>query len=90
MWQTSLVDSEVTQILQGHFLKTRNRTQHTFRRRRHEEIQATESKQPVEQQDLVDDEVCAICQENMDTAKPLTFCKTGCGNNFHLDCSTYL
>lgn len=40
--------------------------------------------------DLVEGEVCAICQEDMDTSQPLTFCRRGCGNNFHIECSAFL
>jgi hypothetical protein len=43
----------------------------------------------VERHELVEGEVCAICQEDMDDSQPLTFCKKGCGNNFHIECSTF-
>ncbi|RHZ42273.1 hypothetical protein DYB26_000762, partial [Aphanomyces astaci] len=37
---------------------------------------------------VVDGEVCAICREDMVEAQHnLTYCKRGCGNNFHIDCS---
>lgn len=42
----------------------------------------------VERHELVEGEVCAICQEDMDDSQPLTYCKKGCGNNFHIECST--
>lgn len=42
-----------------------------------------------ERHELVEGEVCAICQEDMDASQPLTYCKKGCGNNFHIECSTW-
>ncbi|TYZ58270.1 hypothetical protein PybrP1_007947 [[Pythium] brassicae (nom. inval.)] len=36
--------------------------------------------------ELVEGEVCAICQEDMGASQALTFCRKGCGNNFHIEC----
>ncbi len=35
---------------------------------------------------LNEDSVCPICQEAMNTNMCLTYCKTSCGNNYHLEC----
>lgn len=44
----------------------------------------------VKRHELIEGEVCAICQEEMDNIQPLTFCRKGCGSNFHVECSTFL
>lgn len=35
---------------------------------------------------LESDEVCCVCHENMKEDESLSYCKYGCGRNFHLDC----
>ena len=98
VWQTSLLDSEVASILSPETSTSRRRRRQApvvqpFLKKNKGKIQdIVESPKLVQRQELVPDEVCAICQEDMvldDIAKPLTFCKHGCGNNFHLECSMY-
>ena len=35
---------------------------------------------------LEEDPMCCICHEDMSAQDKLTYCKTGCGHNLHLDC----
>jgi len=32
------------------------------------------------------DEVCCVCHEVMSESENLTYCKSGCGRNIHIDC----
>lgn len=35
---------------------------------------------------LEEDAVCPVCQEEMREDMCLSWCRTSCGNNFHLEC----
>jgi len=97
-WQLSLVDSEVTAVLAGKFTATTSSQRHAYLRRGStgdntsaNAISSGTSKQPSrERQELVDDEVCPICQDDM--TKPemdegqICFCESSCGNNLHVKC----
>lgn len=99
VFQKSLLDSEVSRILRGDFQT--NRTAHRTSssstrlseelRAKHNAAQERESESTEKlaaRQAIVVDEVCAVCQEDMNCEKPLIYCKRGCGNNFHIECST--
>lgn len=60
-----------------------------LKKRREADAASTAASDAVEatRHELVPGEVCAICQEDMDASQSLTFCRKGCGNNFHIDCS---
>lgn len=66
-----------------------NYTSHEFLRKK-KRIESTLSPdtENVARHELALGEVCAICQEEMLETEPLTFCRKGCGNNFHIECST--
>lgn len=73
-WQRALIDSEVTQILRGRFVtKAKPR-------------QIEKQIEDVERRAIEEDEVCPICQEELNAAQEITYCKKGCGNNIHLKC----
>ncbi|KAG9413222.1 hypothetical protein AC1031_016238 [Aphanomyces cochlioides] len=96
VWQRSLIDSETNMVLTGGYCQSENGgARKTFLRRKladptapssqpgTNEVQARECARHA----LVEGEVCAICQEEMVEAQQnLTYCKRGCGNNFHIDC----
>ncbi|EEY61543.1 uncharacterized protein PITG_01859 [Phytophthora infestans T30-4] len=87
VWQKSLLDSEIETLLRGGY-REKSRSERKPYTKKRKEIVA--SKEPddvdVDRHELVEGEVCAICQEDMDDNQPLTFCRTGCGNNFHIEC----
>ncbi|EQC33357.1 hypothetical protein SDRG_09333 [Saprolegnia diclina VS20] len=92
VWQKSLIDSEITTLLSGGYSEETNaRAKPAFLRRKlapeTPEVDETTKKQVATRHALVEGEVCAICQEEMvESEKNLTYCKHGCGNNFHIDC----
>lgn len=100
MWQTALLDTEVTRILRRDFSRDQRRTVNTTRhvsylRAKKMPNQSSETQTPdddpgVERHQVVEEENCVICQEDMMCDKPLTYCKKGCGNNFHVECSTIM
>ncbi|GMH52673.1 hypothetical protein TrST_g1459 [Triparma strigata] len=101
-WQLSLVDTEVTNILAGNLGGRDNRRTHAFLRRGSGErrLGSSEGERKVdkdgnsepqrERQELVEDEVCPICQDDMTQEELeqnlLCFCKATCGSNFHTKC----
>jgi E3 ubiquitin-protein ligase ZSWIM2 len=102
VWQKSLIDSEIEMLLRGDYRERTEsattvgqRQPMAFLRRREaqqqqqqkEQEQKNQTEQLIERHELVNGEVCAICQEDMDDKQPLTYCRKGCGNNFHIECS---
>ncbi|OQR80768.1 hypothetical protein ACHHYP_17233 [Achlya hypogyna] len=92
VWQKSLVDSEITTLLAGGYSQSENqRTKAAFLRRKGPSLETPETNpeatKTTTRHALVVGEVCAVCQEEMvESQKNLTFCKHGCGNNFHIEC----
>jgi hypothetical protein len=43
-------------------------------------------KKTVPRMKLEPEEVCCVCHEEMKDTENLTFCKSGCGRNIHVDC----
>ncbi|KAE9018826.1 hypothetical protein PF005_g9340 [Phytophthora fragariae] len=87
VWQKSLIDSEIEMLLRGGYReKSRPAPKSYMRKRKEEAVAAQPEDADVERHELVEGEVCAICQEDMDDNQPLTFCRKGCGNNFHVEC----
>ena len=87
IWQRSLVDREVNQILsRRRRLERRTTTTTTTSQRVVTETKNT-TKHTVKRRELKDgDEVCAICQDDMKDSDSLTWCSSGCGHNFHVTC----
>ncbi|CCI10940.1 unnamed protein product [Albugo candida] len=89
LWQKSLIDSEIDLVLGGNYKQKANPnyTSHEFLRKK-KRIESTLSPdtENVARHELALGEVCAICQEEMLETEPLTFCRKGCGNNFHIEC----
>ena len=86
IWQRSLVDREVNQIL------TRRRrivSRSTPRRvaTTTTTTTSTTTTHTIKRRDLKDgDELCAICQDEMTESDVLTWCRSGCGHNLHVTC----
>ncbi|KAL8005544.1 putative E3 ubiquitin-protein ligase Zswim2 [Plasmopara halstedii] len=83
VWQKSLLDSEIEMLLEGGF----GQMSTSHMKRRNEKFTAISlGDEEVDRQIVVEGEVCAICQEGMNDYQLLTFCRRGCGNNFHIEC----
>uniref|UniRef100_K3WLS0 SWIM-type domain-containing protein n=1 Tax=Globisporangium ultimum (strain ATCC 200006 / CBS 805.95 / DAOM BR144) TaxID=431595 RepID=K3WLS0_GLOUD len=89
---------EIEMLLRGDYREQSraapSKTMSSFLRKRKDTsgvpLADTSNEAEVERHELVEGEVCAICQEDMADNQPLTFCRKGCGNNFHVECSKYL
>lgn len=85
-YQTSFVDSELDQLLNGTFSQDNRINSHKIVR---ETIESTESpdgfvsRHSIEEEEL---QSCPICQDDMAKDQPLTWCRKGCGNNMHSKC----
>mmetsp|Transcript_18627 Transcript_18627/g.61188 ORF Transcript_18627/g.61188 Transcript_18627/m.61188 type:complete len:616 (-) Transcript_18627:259-2106(-) len=78
LWQDSLLDSEVEQILRGRFNVVQDRKKRES---------PAEASAEVEQKPIVEGDVCVICQEELSSEKePLTYCRRSCGNSVHARC----
>ncbi|KAG1685515.1 hypothetical protein DVH05_008292 [Phytophthora capsici] len=87
VWQKSLIDFEIEMLLAGGYREKAKPVPKKYMKRRKEESSVCEpGDADVERHELVEGEVCAICQEDMEHGQPLTFCRKGCGNNFHIEC----
>ncbi|KAF0696288.1 Aste57867_12986 [Aphanomyces stellatus] len=93
VWQRSLIDSETNMVLTGGYSQATEKKTTAFLRRKvavdaaDAGAEALAGSKESERHELVEGEVCAICQEEMvEAQKNLTYCKRGCGNNFHIDC----
>jgi len=87
LWQGSYIDSEVADLIRlrynpqttqpkkvGNFLKRSTKPK----------LKTNTAGQ--QRQNLGDDDICPICHEDMKEEEGTTFCKKGCGNNFHFKC----
>ena len=84
LWQEALVPSELNQILARRFHDTRQRDRAVERRKK---ATATAADNTVPRKPVDKEENCPICQEAMGKdGPPLTWCRTGCGNNVHGKC----
>jgi len=45
--------------------------------------------QEVKRMEIQEDEQCCICFDNITQNQNLTFCKFGCGRNFHMKCADH-
>ncbi|KAG3195155.1 hypothetical protein PC128_g8704 [Phytophthora cactorum] len=87
VWQKSLSDSEIETLLRGGYREQSRPAPKQYMKKRKEVFTASEPEDAdVDRHKLVEGEVCAICQEDMDDNQPITFCRKGCGNNFHIEC----
>ena len=95
LWQTSYLDNEISDLLKNRFNSTvvnnnndnnSQRTKSTINKKIRSSSTGQQSLLVSVRQKLEDDVICPICHENMDEDEGLTFCKKGCGNNFHIKC----
>ena len=96
-YQTSLTDSEISQVLNGlqqdynsNNNATRTRLIRSAKLKEKKEVMDEINTNFVQRQamsDITDENSCPICQDVMviDTQN-LTWCRTGCGNNIHSKC----
>jgi E3 ubiquitin-protein ligase ZSWIM2 len=95
-WQLSLIESEIEMCLRGNFesnASERGARRNPFLRRRNENNRPGSTGSNAsnrDRQELVEDEVCPICQDEMtpDDLKNnrLTYCASSCGANIHTRC----
>jgi E3 ubiquitin-protein ligase ZSWIM2 len=89
LWQLSLTDNEVDQVLAGSLGRRREVVTHHFMKRKGKSESKSDAKSDpgVTQQVLQEDENCPICMDEMKPDDPLTYCKKQCGNNIHIECA---
>ncbi|ETW10201.1 hypothetical protein H310_00565 [Aphanomyces invadans] len=96
IWQRSLIDSETNMVLTGGYSQADGGgVRKPFLRRKVDEASPETGSDGLGKEcarhTVVEGEVCAICREDMVEAQQnLTYCKRGCGNNFHIDCMKIL
>ena len=75
-WQMGYSDSEIQDIMSLKFSKAKKPV-----------VQVKKQTTTAMQRIALDEEsVCSICCEPMNENTPLTYCRKGCGNNFHIKC----
>eukprot|EP00761_Pharyngomonas_kirbyi_P010489 gb/GECH01010509.1/.p1 GENE.gb/GECH01010509.1/~~gb/GECH01010509.1/.p1 ORF type:complete len:628 (+),score=78.77 gb/GECH01010509.1/:1-1884(+) len=75
VWQLSLIDREISEILNGRMVIMQNRNKSVEKKK-----QMSVTRRPI-------DDLCVICQEDMNPHRSyIVWCKTSCGNNFHEEC----
>ena len=85
LWQRSLIDSEVEQIIRRQFAQKRGSAASVSTSAPLNGRGKGSQKRQVRKE--VDEScVCPICQEGMRDDEKLTFCSVSCGNNIHLQC----
>ncbi|KAJ3405146.1 E3 ubiquitin-protein ligase Zswim2, partial [Chytridiales sp. JEL 0842] len=90
LWQLSLVEREVTELLQLRPKKKQGSLPEKEHIAKEDEKQSVPpgcvSRRPIE-----DGDICPICQEDLrDESAPTTYCKLSCGNNLHVKCMKIL
>eukprot|EP01029_Cantina_marsupialis_P002143 TRINITY_DN11962_c0_g1_i2.p1 TRINITY_DN11962_c0_g1~~TRINITY_DN11962_c0_g1_i2.p1 ORF type:complete len:1227 (+),score=355.87 TRINITY_DN11962_c0_g1_i2:67-3747(+) len=87
--KTRISEMELQRVIDRKYAKTEKvRVRHTYLKKQKqttsEEDLAAETE--VEARELVEGEVCPICQEVMYATQELEYCRKACGNNVHSDC----
>lgn len=77
IWQLSFIDSEINWLI---------RSRHNPITSSKQRIQKKQSSESVQRIDLNEEYGCPICQEDLKDLATLTYCKIGCGHNFHIKC----
>ncbi|RYH27809.1 RING finger domain-containing protein [archaeon] len=90
--QTSLTDNELDLLLSGTLAR------HTQARAVARSLHPQEPNSPPKPKadagtvprqalsEVEEENTCTICQDDMKSDQPLTWCRHGCGNNFHAQC----
>ena len=94
VWQLSLTDIELSEILSGRHLSKSKRSKKKSVRELitgQTTVKLNDSNQVTRQRKTLDDDrSCAVCQEEMTDnellSRKLCFCKDGCASNFHVNC----
>jgi E3 ubiquitin-protein ligase ZSWIM2 len=76
IWQLSFIDSEINMLI---------RSRHNLIEQKPKIIRR-ENNENVNRIDLSEEFGCPICQEELKDLNTLTYCKVGCGHNFHVKC----
>lgn len=70
-WQLGLVEREINDILRGITTQLRKKQPVNINKKL-----VTDERQPLQQRDIKNDDVCPICQDELlDKHLPVTFCK---------------
>jgi hypothetical protein len=81
-WQTSFTDIETNQVLDGITADKRKR----MTKKVNDNVQTAEASTSNRQGFSDGEEICPVCQDEMSNFQALTWCRKGCGNNFHAKC----
>jgi len=99
-WQKSLLDPEINNILQGRTQRQerqlQRRTNYLRRGAKAARSAAEDDASAVDRAEIGPEDVCPICQcdlheegadgETAESYANLEYCRTGCGNNMHIQC----
>lgn len=89
LWQGSYIDSEVADLLRLRYnpqaSQKPKKVESFLKRSTQPKLKASKTANQ-QRQNFGDDEICPICHEDMKEEEGTTFCKKGCGNNFHFKC----
>ncbi|XP_003791500.1 E3 ubiquitin-protein ligase ZSWIM2 [Otolemur garnettii] len=84
-FQLGLVEGEINDLLRGIH---RVQTPQTGTNDENAHVKEDEC---IKQKEIGSEDICSICQEVLLEKKlPVTYCRFGCGNNFHIKCMTIL
>jgi E3 ubiquitin-protein ligase ZSWIM2 len=87
VWQRSLLEAEVDQLIRGHISKVNQR-----RRRNGAGLQdasaecGPDGRRVVARRPVEEDDTCPICCDDIHEDRALVYCRFGCGNNIHSSC----
>jgi E3 ubiquitin-protein ligase ZSWIM2 len=85
LWQLSFLDSEISKILQNRYSGGGRRP--TPEPPKDKKDDKKLHKTFAARMKLDEGEACCVCFEEMkEGTENLTYCKFGCGRNFHIDC----
>lgn len=80
LWQNSLTDREVENIINGNHLNKIVKKPQTIYRTK-------SGKQKVKRLKITSEDLCCICYDEMhEETEQISWCRTGCGGNFHYNC----
>eukprot|EP00002_Diphylleia_rotans_P026343 TRINITY_DN5243_c0_g1_i2.p1 TRINITY_DN5243_c0_g1~~TRINITY_DN5243_c0_g1_i2.p1 ORF type:complete len:572 (+),score=71.64 TRINITY_DN5243_c0_g1_i2:114-1829(+) len=81
VWQTSLIDNEITEIIRG-----RNRRIINEQQKKKPVVSDPKDRLLVDRRPIEAEDVCAICQDEIHEEDSLAWCRYSCGNNIHAAC----
>jgi len=77
-WQLGFIDNEIDWLCKNRF--------NPYNKAKAKPVQHAEETAELKRISLTDEMCCAICQDDLRDDQILTYCKSGCGHNFHSRC----